>query len=303
MADPILKWAGGKRQLLDEIYARFPDEFRIKIEETQKKDEQEKITEKHPNGKVNFHEPFVGGGAVIFDLEPKWGTLNDTNSRLINFYTQVKTNPQKIIEISETFRSPKDSPDKSRRFHTKNRKGKPIKNFYYQQREIFNNRPYGDEFDPVEEAAILLYLNRTCYNGLYRENSKGGFNTPIGSYKNPDWRRKEQILALHEVLNQIKIYNRDFDYVLEIASPGDLIYFDPPYRPISKTSNFTSYSKHVFADQDQKGHQCEQADGQDQGQVLQQAFLDSCLYPGRQMRVKEKGQPKEDRRHGENTGY
>ena len=142
MAEPILKWAGGKRQLLDEIYARFPSEFN------------------------RYHEPFVGGGALFFDLEPTDATINDMNPRLVNFYEQIQANPNDVIESSRSFRDPEADPDSDREFSETLRNGKPVKNYFYQQRALFNRRPNGEEYDPTEEAALLLYLNRTCFNGL-----------------------------------------------------------------------------------------------------------------------------------------
>jgi DNA adenine methylase len=228
MVKPVLKWAGGKRQLLDELYTRFPTSYE------------------------HFHEPFFGGGALFFDLEPGNGTINDINTRLINFYEQVRDRPEELIELLQSFKHPESDPDPDQRFSETNRKGKEIKNYYYQQRERFNNRPYGDEYNELEEAALLLYLNRTCYNGLYRENSSGGFNVPIGRYANPDWVRQDEIRAASSVLDDTKIFNRDFEYVVEHAEAGDLVYFDPPYEPMSPTAYFTDYSAEGFDKEDQE---------------------------------------------------
>jgi len=228
MVSPILKWAGGKRQLLDELYSRFPDSYE------------------------HFHEPFFGGGALFFDLEPKNGTINDTNSRLINFYKQVRDNPEELINLLRSFDDPESDPDPEQRFSNTNRKGKEIKNYYYQQRELFNNRPYDDEYDKLEEAALLLYLNRTCYNGLYRENSSGGFNVPIGRYSNPNWVRAEEIRKASRVLDDTEIRNTGFEYITEVAKKDDLVYFDPPYEPMSPTAYFTDYSAEGFGKADQE---------------------------------------------------
>ncbi|WP_436931502.1 DNA adenine methylase [Halosimplex halobium] len=228
MVSPILKWAGGKRQLLNELYSRFPNIY------------------------SHYHEPFFGGGALFFDLEPENGTINDTNSRLINFYRQVRDRPEKLITLLRSFDDPESDPDPDRRFSNTNRKGKEIKNYYYQQRELFNNRPYDDEYDELEEAALLLYLNRTCYNGLYRENSSGGFNVPIGRYSNPDWVRAEEIRKASRVLENTEIQNTGFEYITEVAEEGDLVYFDPPYEPMSPTAYFTDYSAEGFGKADQE---------------------------------------------------
>jgi DNA adenine methylase len=228
MAEPILKWAGGKRQVIDELLERVPDSYNA------------------------YHEPFLGGGALFFELEPTAGSINDTNTRLINFYRTVRDRPYELIERCKQFDDPESDPDESRRFATENRKGKEIKNYYYQQRELFNNRPNNDDFDPLEEAALLLYLNRTCFNGLFRENQSGEFNVPIGRYANPDWVRESEILTASPVLENINIYSKDFEYILETAHEDDFVYFDPPYKPMSTTAYFTDYSADGFEKDDQK---------------------------------------------------
>lgn len=228
MAEPILKWAGGKRQLLDELLERFPaDGFR------------------------RYHEPMVGGGALFFYLEPEDGTINDTNPRLVNFYEQVRDHPSELIDYLGTFAEPGDPPDLERDFSETGRGGKLIENYYYQQREIFNRRPNGEEFDDIEEAALLLYLNRTCFNGLYRENADGEFNVPKGSYRNPEWVFKDRIERASAILADTEIFNKEFKYILDIAKPRDLVYFDPPYEPMSPTANFTDYSAEGFDQDDQ----------------------------------------------------
>lgn len=228
MVAPVLKWAGGKRQLLDELYARFPAEFN------------------------HYHEPMFGGGALFFELEPEDGSINDTNPRLVNFYEQVRDHPGELIYLLESFADPECEPDPERNFTDTNRKGKEVKNYYYQQRELFNRRPNDEPFDELEEAALLLYLNRTCYNGLYRENQSGEFNVPIGRYSNPDWIRKNEIRAASAVLEDTEIFNRDFEYIREHAEEGDLVYFDPPYEPMSPTAYFTDYSAEGFGKKDQE---------------------------------------------------
>lgn len=228
MVSPILKWAGGKRQLLDELYQRFPESYH------------------------HFHEPFFGGGALFFDIEPDDGSVNDANSRLVNFYEQVRDQPDELIEKCREFQHPEDDPDPEREFSETNRKGREIDEYYYQQRELFNSRPHGEEFDELEEAALLLYLNRTCYNGLYRENSSGGFNVPIGRYSNPDWVREDEIRQATRVLEDTTIFNGDFEYILDKAEAGDLVYFDPPYEPMSPTASFNDYSAEGFGLEDQK---------------------------------------------------
>ena len=228
MVNPVLKWAGGKRQLLDELYARFPAEFN------------------------HYHEPMFGGGALFFNLEPEDGSINDTNPRLVNFYEQVCSRPDELIDTLKSFDDPESEPNPDREFADTNRKGKRIKNYYYQQRELFNRRPNDETFDELEEAALLLYLNRTCYNGLYRENQSGEFNVPVGRYSNPDWVRKDEIRAASAVLDDTEIFNRDFRYIREYAGEGDVVYFDPPYEPMSPTAYFTDYSAEGFGKEDQE---------------------------------------------------
>jgi len=233
MVEPVLKWAGGKRQLLEELYARFPETY------------------------DRFHEPFFGGGALFFDLEPASATVNDTNPRLVNFYEQVRDRPEALIERLREFRDPEADPDPALPFAEETRRGKAVEQYYYQQRARFNERAYADGWpeavgDRLEEAALLLYLNRTCYNGLYRENSDGGFNVPIGRYADPDWVQADRIRAASRVLSETEVRNEDFSYVLDVAQSGDLVYFDPPYEPMSPTADFAEYSAEGFDREDQQ---------------------------------------------------
>jgi DNA adenine methylase len=234
MVKPVLKWAGGKRQLLDEIYARFPSEY------------------------THYHEPLFGGGAVFFDLTPSDGTINDTNPRLINFYEVVRDRPKDLIQRLQEFEDPEGEPDPDQAFAAENWKGKSIDQYYYQQRARFNRRAYADadwpasNADRLEEAALLLYLNRTCYNGLYRENSSGGFNVPIGRYSDPDWVMADRIRNASTALADTDIRNQDFTYITDVASEGDVVYLDPPYQPMSATANFAEYSAEGFDREDQE---------------------------------------------------
>lgn len=227
MAEPVLKWAGGKRQLLDELYRRLPAAFDA------------------------YHEPMVGGGALFFDLAPDDGTISDTNPRLVGFYEQVRDRPDDLIARLREFSGPESAPDPELAFSETGRDGSAVQRYYYQQRERFNRRPNGEAFDDLEEAALLLYLNRTCYNGLYRENRSGEFNVPVGRYTNPDWVRADAIRAASRVLDGTTVHGRDVAYVDEAAESGDLVYLDPPYEPTSPTASFTDYSAEGFDREDQ----------------------------------------------------
>ena len=205
MADPILKWAGGKRQLIPKILSTFPKDYRQRV----------------------FHEPFFGGGAVFFKIKPKKSSINDINPRLMSFYKVVRDSPTELIELAKGYRHDKDE--------------------YYKLRDRFNEPGLTD----IEDAALLLYLNKTAFNGLYRVNSKGQFNVPFGRYKNPTIVDENRILEASRILKNIEILSTDFTYVIEHSDEGDLCYFDPPYLPVSDTADFTSYSKDGFSYMDQ----------------------------------------------------
>jgi DNA adenine methylase len=196
----ILKWAGGKRSLIQAILATFPPNYEERA----------------------YHEPFLGGGALFFTVKPRRGTVNDVNPRLINFYRVVRDEPDQLIE--EALKYPYD------------------RDTYYQLRDRFNE----GGLQPVEDAALLLYLNKTGYNGLYRVNSRGVFNVPFGTYKNPTIVPEEDIPSASEALSCVEIRNEDFSYLLDAAHEGDIVYLDPPYEPLSRTSNFNTYSPDGF---------------------------------------------------------
>ncbi len=180
-----------------------------------------------------FHEPFFGGGAVTFWMEPERGTINDINPKLMNFYVVVRDHVDELIEDAK--------------------KHKNEKEYFYKARSEFNEIVRsGFEIPNIRLASLLLYLNKTAFNGLYRENRKGEFNVPFGRYKNPKIVDEERLRKASEVLKKLEIHNEDFTYILKVAEPGDLVYFDPPYHPVSETASFTSYSKEDFSRGDQE---------------------------------------------------
>lgn len=205
---PFLKWVGGKRQLL-------PDLLRV-------------INCTKFN---NYHEPFVGGGALFFELSrmnllSSSSYLYDINANLINAYLGVRNDLDSVI--------------RNLKVHQKNHSEK----YYYKIRSA--------KYRVLASVASrVIYLNKTCFNGLFRENKKGEFNVPIGRYKNPNICDIANLTAASEALKHVELYESSFDLVLEYAKKNDLIYFDPPYHPISKTSDFTSYSKGGFTLNDQ----------------------------------------------------
>lgn len=209
-AEPFLKWAGGKGQLLKQYEAFFPDKFN------------------------KYLEPFVGGGAVFFHLfnTKRINTdtpvfLIDSNEELINCYSTIKENAERLIAILTSGKY-------------KNNK----KTFYKIRKESPKN--------VYERAARVIYLNKTCFNGLYRVNSKGKFNVPFGNYKNPTICNKDNLLAVSNALQKVNIELGDFEKYLNYAKRGDFIYFDPPYQPLNQTSSFTSYTRDSFGIKDQE---------------------------------------------------
>lgn len=209
LVSPVLKWVGGKRQLLPSIKPMLP----------------KRIT--------SYCEPFVGGGAVLFDLQPKKAIVNDINSDLILVYTVIRDDVEALIELLETY------PNEE--------------NFYYELRNIDRDQPKYDKLSEVERAARVIFLNKTCYNGLYRVNNAGEFNSPFGKYKNPNIVNAPVLRAVSAYFNssEIKFSTTDFELVLEQVRKGTFVYLDPPYDPVSDTSSFTGYSKGGFSREQQ----------------------------------------------------
>ena len=203
---PFVKWAGGKRQLIPILNQNLPESF------------------------GTYYEPFLGGGALLFHiLTDKNGqkcSISDLNSDLVLAYTTIRDRTDSLIT--------------SLKNHEKNYQ-KDSESYYYSIRE---NNPRSE----IEKTSRLIFLNRTCFNGLYRVNSKGKFNVPLGKYSNPNIVNEENLHAVSHILqsSRVSIKCRDFEAVLSDAKKGDLVYFDPPYQPVSATANFTSYTNKDF---------------------------------------------------------
>lgn len=206
LISPIVKWVGGKRQLLSDIMPMI-------------------------NKKCSMYvEPFIGGGAVFFELQPKKAIINDYNAELINVYTTVRDFPEELIKKLEEHDS-KNSED-----------------YYYDMRALDRNAEYAG-MSCVDKAARILYLNKTCYNGLYRVNSSGQFNSPYGKYKNPNIVNATTVRAMSKYLQNPKIVIKQGDYreALKGLRKGAFVYLDPPYMPISTSSSFTGYTENGFS--------------------------------------------------------
>lgn len=196
-AQPVLKWAGGKRQMLSRYEGYFPENY------------------------AAYHEPFLGGGAVFFHLAPAVAFLSDFNNELVNMYMVIQTGVGQLIEDLSRHRNEEE--------------------YYYRIRAADVG-----SLSALERASRLIFLNKTCFNGLYRVNRKGKFNVPYGRYEHPKFLDIETLLMASKVLQGAKIFRADFVAVLENAHPGDLVYFDPPYFPVSRTAGFTDYTDRSF---------------------------------------------------------
>ncbi|VJC43452.1 modification methylase [Streptococcus pneumoniae] len=207
---PFTKWTGGKRQLLPVIRELMPKTYN------------------------RYFEPFVGGGALFFDLAPKYAVINDFNAELINCYQQIKDNPQELIEILKVHQE----------YNSKE---------YYLDLRSADRDERIDMMSEVQRAARILYMLRVNFNGLYRVNSKNQFNVPYGRYKNPKIVDEELISAISVYINnnQLEIKVGDFEKAIVDVRTGDFVYFDPPYIPLSETSAFTSYTHEGFSFADQ----------------------------------------------------
>lgn len=210
---PFVKWVGGKRQLLSqfkELGVYPPQDFDA--------------------NKNTYHEPFVGGGAVFFDLLPQRAVINDFNSELVKTYNAVKNEVEALIGLLNS-------------------------DYYLYDKERFleiRALPLSQELSDLETAARFIYLNRTCFNGMYRVNKSGHFNVPFGSYNNPQICDEFNLRNVSKSLQKVKIKNDSYKKVLDDAKKGDFVYFDPPYYPVSKTASFTTYTNDVFLEKQQE---------------------------------------------------
>lgn len=232
-ARPFLKWAGGKGQLLEQFQFRFPQEL---------------------NGKgiiKRYYEPFLGSGAVFFwvmqNCKIERAYVNEFNPEIYLCYVAIQKDVDKVIEHLKTF---------EKKYYTQDTAGQ--EKFYYQVRYKYNKTRVNFDFKRSDSgksssrAAMTIFLNRTCFNGLYRVNSSGDFNVPFGRYKNPKICNCENLQAVSNILKNVMITNDDFSVIQKYIKSYSFVYFDPPYRPLTKTSSFTAYSNNRFDDKEQK---------------------------------------------------
>ncbi len=232
LAKPFLKWAGGKNQLIPILKESLPIEF-----------SQKKIKK--------YIEPFIGGGAFFFFIAQNYPEIesffiSDINQELILTYQTIKLSVESLIATLDTL---------EKKHHTLNKEEQ--KEHFYEIRSDFNKKLNFINFHTfesswIERASQIIFLNKTCFNGLFRVNSKGEFNVPFGDYKNPKICDRENLLAVHKVLQKTEISFGDFTMHSKFIDKKTFIYFDPPYRPISDSAHFTSYSKFEFGDKDQE---------------------------------------------------
>jgi len=220
---PFLKWAGGKTQLIDDIKENFiyqtTDEF-------------------------SYVEPFVGSGAVLFWVlnnfpNLKYAVINDINEDLINSYKIIKSDVNNLVlalkQLEDEYYQFSEKPEEK-------------KKYYYDKRELFNTR----NCNKLTQASLFIFLNRTCFNGLYRVNKKNQFNVPIGSYKKPLICNEDNLKSVSSALQKVKFLTGDFEKTLDHVNDNSIFYLDPPYKPLSETSSFNSYAKNEFNDNEQK---------------------------------------------------
>lgn len=224
-AKPFIKWAGGKTQLLGTYQKYYPEGLK--------------------NGEIDTYiEPMVGGGAVLFDILQNYhiekAIICDINEVLINTYLSIKYDVQALIKQLETLENYYLSLESEKR-----------KKFYYEIRHRYNTTKINDH-NALEKVMYFIFLNKTCFNGLYRVNARGEFNVPMGSYKNPKIADRENLILVNGLLQNVEIYGGDYRTCLEYVNNSTFVYIDPPYRPLNNTSSFTSYNAHDFNDSEQE---------------------------------------------------
>ncbi|MDD4297121.1 MAG: DNA adenine methylase, partial [Ruminiclostridium sp.] len=207
---PVLKWAGGKRKLLQDIIKHIPDEFSV------------------------YYEPFLGGGAVFFSLQPSNAVVNDINDELINVYTAIRDNVEELIEDLKRHKNEKD--------------------YFYTIRAKDRDKDEYNKLSSIKKASRIIYLNKTCYNGLFRVNQQGEFNAPFGRYKNPNIVNEKVLRKASDFLNRGNITFKcgDFEEAIKGIKMDDFVYFDPPYNPVSDSANFTGYDRGGFGKAEQE---------------------------------------------------
>ena len=270
IAKPFLKWAGGKTQLINDIEKSLPNSIMT--------------------SKFTYIEPFVGSGAILFWMLnnfPKLekAVINDINEDLINTYKIIATKPKELISILQTFQN---------EYHSLENEQDKKKEYYYEKREIYNLR----KTDKSVQAALFIFLNRSCFNGLYRVNKSNGYNVPMGSYKKPTICDKNNILAVSNALQKVEILCGDYEATLKEATSNSFFYFDPPYKPLSNTSSFNSYAKDEFNDEEQirlrnfcsqlekKGHKWMLSNSDVKGKDINDNFFDDIYSEFSIARVK-----------------
>ena len=208
---PVLKWVGGKRQLIEILSTLLPPKI----------------------SSYSYCEPFVGGGALLFHLQPKKAFVNDINADLIRVYKVIRENVDELIGELKKYKNESE--------------------LFYRVRNLDRDIEKYNSLSEIEKAARILYLNKTCYNGLYRVNNSGEFNSPFGNYRNPNIVNEPVLRAVSNYFNTAEINFSSVDYaeILENIKKNVFVYLDPPYDPISETSNFTGYAKGGFSKEDQ----------------------------------------------------
>lgn len=230
VARPFIKWAGGKGQLLNRFYSLYPEELKA--------------------GEIeNYYEPFIGGGAVFFDVAQRFNIKNaflyDINDELVLTYKVIQKDVVKLIEHLDSIQKEYialSEPERKAYFYS-------IRSDFNKNRLLTDYENYAESW--IQRAAWIIFLNKTCFNGLFRFNSKGEFNVPAGRYKNPKILDELNLKRVSEVLQIATIKKADFTAVENDVAVNSFVYFDPPYRPLNTTSSFTAYSKHKFGDEEQ----------------------------------------------------